>query len=83
VTTPKLTPLNSDWVSPSLLWREAALCRDEDGALWVCRLDEAEGWVKVKPAATVDVRAFQSSQKLAGKEPQPWPDPPAPPPPAE
>jgi hypothetical protein len=70
-----LLPLHRDWVLPSILCGEVALCRDaRDGAVWLCRMgEEAEGWVKIQPATAREVEAFRWTQKLLGKQPQPWP----------
>lgn len=70
----RLLPLNREWVTASLLWREVAICRDAAGVLWFCRLaGEDEGWEKMTPASPEMIEAFRMCQKLAGKEPQPWP----------
>lgn len=70
----QLLPINREWVSPSLVWGEVALCRDEDGSLWLCQMQsEAEGWEKIQPADETIIKAFQWTQALAGKEPQPSP----------
>lgn len=70
----QLLPINREWVSPSLMWGEVALCRDTDGSLWLCSLkSEADGWQKIQPADTDVIEGFRWSQRLAGKEPQPIP----------
>jgi hypothetical protein len=70
----QLLPINREWIAPSILWGEVALCRDSDRSLWFCRLaSEAEGWQKIQVADETIVKAFQCSQTLAGKDPQPSP----------
>jgi hypothetical protein len=71
----ELLPLNRDWVSRSLIWGEVALCRDEDGALWFCCMrEEKEGWHKLQLATPDIIEGMRWTQRLAGKEPQPWPE---------
>lgn len=71
----QLMPLNREWVAPSLIWGEVALCRDpETNELWFCQMkSEAEGWQKLQLADDLIVTSFQNLQMLAGKEPQPSP----------
>lgn len=71
-----LTPINPEWIAPFPSVRgDAGLCRDEDGSLWLCTLtSEADGWQKVQPATDPIIEAFRWCQRLAGKEPQPWPE---------
>jgi hypothetical protein len=70
-----LLPLNPEWIAPSVVWGLVALCRDSaDGSLWLCLLhDESEGWQKIAAADAAIIEGFRWSQRLAGKEPQPWP----------
>lgn len=70
-----LKPINPNWVSLSIVWGEVALCRDENGVLWFCTWKgESEGWNPAMVATKHQIEAFQWSQRLAGKTPEPWPE---------